>query len=316
MEAPGRWIALAALIAVIALACVPPFADRFYIQLLTRAMTMAIFAMSLGLLTNCVGLVSLGHGAFFGLGGYWLALLSPADGPASIWLALPAALAGTAAAALIIGALSVRTSGIYFIMVTLAFTQMVYFLFFDNRRLLGGSDGLFINFRPSVEIAGTRLISLDSRPTLYYVALGAMSATFLLIGMLVRSPFGKVILGIRANEHRMRALGYDTYRYKLVAFVIAGAFAGLAGFIYGVQFGFVNPKLMSWQQSGEVLIMVILGGMGSQLGPVIGAFAIVMLENFFQDVMDHWLLLMGVFVVAVGLFLPRGLAGLLRRGAA
>ena len=221
------------------------------------------------------------------------------------------ALAGTAAAALAIGALSVRTAGIYFIMVTLAFTQMIYFLFHDNRRLLGGSDGLFINFRPSVGIAGQRLLSLDNRPTLFYVALAAMVLTFTAIAVLLRSPFGKVILGIRANEQRMRALGYDTYRYKLVAFVIAGTFAGLAGFLYAVQFGFVNPRLMSWQESGQVLVMVILGGMGSQLGPAIGAFAIVLLENFLQGFMERWLLLLGIFVVAVGLFLPGGLAGAL-----
>jgi branched-chain amino acid transport system permease protein len=157
-----------------------------------------------------------------------------------------------------------------------------------------------------------RLLNLDSRPTQFYVALGAMVLTFIAIAVLLRAPFGKVIQGIRVNEHRMRALGYDTYRYKLVAFVIAGTFAGLAGFLYGVQFGFVNPWLMSWQESGQVLMMVILGGMGSQFGPVIGAFAIVLLENFFQDLVNHPLLLMGVFVVAVGLFLPHGLAGLLR----
>jgi branched-chain amino acid transport system permease protein len=311
MEAPGRWLMLAVVVAIIALAFVPPFADRSVIQLLTRAMTMAVFAMSLGLLTNCVGLVSLGHSAFFGLAGYFLALLSPADGPASIWLALPLALAGTAVAAAVIGALSIRATGIYFIMVTLAFTQMLYFLFHDNRGL-GGSDGLFINFRPSVEVFGTRLLSLDYRPTLFYVALGAMALTFVAFAVLLRSPFGKVIQGIRVNEHRMRALGYDTYRYKLVAFVIAGTFAGLAGFLYGVQFGFVNPRLMSWQESGQVLMMVILGGMGSQLGPAIGAFAIVLLEDYFQGLMEQWLLLMGVFVVLVGMFLPRGLAGLLR----
>ncbi|HEX2115218.1 MAG TPA: branched-chain amino acid ABC transporter permease [Alphaproteobacteria bacterium] len=307
----SRITLLLAVAGVIALALLPQFADRYYIQLFTRIMVMAIFAMSLGLLVSGAGLVSFGHAAFFGLGAYILALLSLKEA-ASAWLALPAALAGTALAALLVGALAVRTAGIYFIMLTLAFAQMFFFLFHDWK-VLGGSDGLYLAARPTFDIGETRLLNLNNRPTLFYVVLGAMAGVYLLIGMLMRSPFGKVVSGIRINEHRMRALGYSTYRYKLVAFVIAGAIAGLAGFLYATQNTYVNPALMGWRESGLVLMMVILGGMRSRLGPVIGAFALVLVEDVFQGLTERWLLLTGIFVIAVVLLLPNGLAGLLER---
>jgi branched-chain amino acid transport system permease protein len=301
-----------ALAGVVALALLPQFADRYYIQLVTRIMIMAIFAMSLGLLVSGVGLVSFGHAAFFGLGAYLLALLAPKDAAVSVWLALPVAIAGTALAALAVGALAVRTAGIYFIMLTLAFAQMFYFLFHDSKAL-GGSDGLYLAVRPVAEIAGTTLVNFNHRPSLFYVVLAAMVGVYLLIGVIMRAPFGKTIAGIRVNEHRMRALGYNTYRYKLAAFVIAGAIAGFAGFFYGVQNTYVNPALMGWRESGIVLMMVILGGMRSRLGPVLGAFALVLIEDVFQGITERWLLLVGCFVIAVVLLLPNGLADLLDR---
>jgi branched-chain amino acid transport system permease protein len=300
-----------ALVGVVALALLPQFADRYYIQLFTRIMVMAIFAMSLGLLVSGAGLVSFGHAAFFGLGAFVVALLSAKEAT-SVWLALPAAIACTAAAALVVGALAVRTAGIYFIMLTLAFAQMFFFLFHDWKAL-GGSDGLYLAARPTVEAGDTRLLNLNNRPTLFYVVLGAMAGVYLLIGMLMRSPFGKAVAGIRVNEHRMRALGYSTYRYKLVVFVIAGAIAGLAGFLYATQNTYVNPALMGWRESGIVLMMVILGGMRSRLGPIIGAFALVLIEDVFQGLTERWLLLVGIFVIAVVLLLPNGLAGLPER---
>jgi branched-chain amino acid transport system permease protein len=300
-----------AVVGVAALALLPQFADRYHIQLFTRIMVMAIFAMSLGLLVSGAGLVSFGHAAFFGLGAYTLALIAAKEA-ASVWVALPLAIACTAVAALAVGALAVRTAGIYFIMLTLAFAQMFYFLF-NDWKALGGSDGLYVATRPTVEIAGTTLLNLNNRPTLFYVVLGAIIVVYLLIGVLMRSPFGKTISGIRVNEHRMRALGYSTYRYKLVVFVIAGAIAGLAGFLYATQNTYVNPALMGWRESGLVLMMVILGGMRSRLGPIVGAFALVLIEDVFQGLTERWLLLVGLFVIAVVLLLPNGLAGLLER---
>ena len=173
---------------------------------------------------------------------------------------MPAALGATALAALAVGALAVRTAGIYFIMLTLAFAQMLYFLFHDWKAL-GGSDGLYIAVRPTAELFGATLVNFNHRPSLFYVVLAAMVGIYLLIGVLMRAPFGKVISGIRVNEHRMRALGYNTYRYKLATFVIAGAIAGFAGFFYATQNTYVNPALMGWRESGIVLMMVILGGM-------------------------------------------------------
>jgi branched-chain amino acid transport system permease protein len=215
----------------------------------------------------------------------------------------------TGIAALAIGALAVRTSGVYFIMLTLAFGEMLFYLFHDSK-FAGGSDGRYLDFRPTLKVLSVPLLSLDNRPTLFYVTLALMVLTYLVIGMLLRSPFGKVILGIRVNEHRMKALGYSTYNYKLVAFAIAGALAGLAGLLYATQFRFVNPALFSWKESGFVLMMVILGGLRSRLGPAIGAFALVLFEEALQSLTEYWLLGIGFFVIAIVLFLPNGLAGI------
>jgi branched-chain amino acid transport system permease protein len=309
MSAPSRtalWLALAA---VVVLACLPQFAERYYVQLFTRIMIEAIFAMSLGLLISGAGLVSLGHAMFFGLGAYLLVLLTPDDAGPAIWWALPAVIVGTAAAAFLIGALAVRTGGIYFIMLTLAFGEMLFYLFHDAK-FAGGSDGVFVNFRPTVEWFGHPLLSLDDRPTLFYVVLALMVLTYLGINMLLNAPFGRAVLGIRVNEARMRALGYNTYAYKLVAFAIAGAVAGLAGFLYVAQYRVVNPELFSWRESGLVLMMVILGGLRSRLGAAIGAFAFVLIEEVLQAITGSWLLLLGVFIIVAVLLLPNGLAAL------
>lgn len=312
MEKTPRTLLVLAIAAIVLLAAVPQFADRYYIQLLTKIMTMAILAMSLGLLVSGVGLVSLGHAAFFGLGAYVLALVSPPDGGVAIWWALPLVVVATALGAAAIGALAVRTSGIYFIMLTLAFGQMLFYLFHDSK-FAGGSDGRYMNFRPTVEFFGTELLSLNHRPTLFYVALALMILVYLAIGVVLRAPFGRAILGIRVNEHRMRALGYNTYRYKLVAFALAGAIAAIAGFLYATQFRSVNPALFGWRESGLVLMMVILGGLRARLGPIIGAFALVLVEELLQSWTEHWLMAVGVFVILVVLLLPDGLAGLFQR---
>jgi branched-chain amino acid transport system permease protein len=312
MEKTPRILLLLALVCVVLLATVPLFAERYYIQLFTRIMTLAILAMSLGLLVSGVGLVSLGHAAFFGLGAYLLALLSPADAGVGVWWALPLVVLVTALIGAALGALAVRTSGVSFIMLTLAFGQMLFYLFHDAK-FAGGSDGRYLNFRPAVELFGWPLLHLDNRPTLFYVALVLMVLVYLLIGIILRAPFGRAIQGIRVNEHRMRALGFNSYHYKLVAFAIAGAIAAIAGFLYATQFRSVNPALFSWHQSGQVLVMVILGGLRSRLGPIIGAFALVLVEELLQSWTEHWLLAAGVFVIAVVLLLPNGLAGLFDR---
>jgi branched-chain amino acid transport system permease protein len=300
------------LLAILLLALFPLIGDKYELQLVSKIMLMAIFAMSLDLLVGFTGLVSLGHAAFFGLGGYVLWLLSPQYAAASLWLSLAVVLLTSAVAALLIGALVLRSSGVYFIMVTLAFAQMFYY-YTTGAKWLGGSDGAYIYVRPSAALFGWTPFNLGSYVQFYYVALILMAAIFLLLRVVLRSLFGSVIRGVKSNENRLRSLGYPTFRYKLVSFVIAGAIAGLAGYFNAAQFGFVNPELFGWRLSGEVLMMVILGGMGTLYGPVLGAFVLVLLESELAATSKHWLLPMGLFVICAVLLLPQGIAGLIRR---
>ena len=318
-----RTLAIAAVVLLIALALLPFVAEKFTVQFATRILIMAIFAMSLNLLVGHAGLVSLGHAAFFGIAGYCLALSSPQDQAANFWISLPLAMMAAGALALVIGALVLRTSGIYFIMATLAFAQMLYFLLHDTS-IGGGSDGMYIYVRPDAGLFGWRPFDLDKFGDFYFVVLALFLIVFGFIGMLRASLFGRVIAGIRVNEQRMRSLGFATFRYKLACFVIAGTLAGLAGYLAAAQFGVVNPDMLGWQLSGAVLMMVILGGMGTLAGPVIGAAAMLLLELGLQslpmagviDLGKHWQLPMGIAIVLVALYLPNGIARLLRRGNA
>jgi branched-chain amino acid transport system permease protein len=298
--------------AVLGLAVFPWFAGEFYSDLMVRIMILGIFAMSLDLLVGYTGLISFGHAAFFGLSGYILAIVTPDGGPVTLWYALFMCLAGSAIAAAAIGWVSVRTSGIYFIMITLAFSQMFYYYFNENVEL-GSSDGIFISHLPAATIGGFTLIDLGDDRTFYYVVLVSLVGSYLLLLMLLRSPFGKVIQGVRANESRTRALGFATERYKLVSFIIAGTLAGFAGFLEATNTGIVSPAHLSWHESGLILMMVILGGIGTLYGPVLGAFAMVILQDKLQEISELWLLLMGFFIIAVVLFLPHGIAGLFAR---
>lgn len=300
------------LLAIGLLALFPLIGDKYELQLVSKIMLMAIFAMSLDLLVGFTGLVSLGHAAFFGLGGYVLWLLSPQYAAANLWLSLAVVLLSSAVAAFVIGALVLRSSGVYFIMVTLAFAQMFYY-YATGAKWLGGSDGAYIYVRPSAAIFGWTPFNLGSYFQFYYVALVLMAAIFLLLRVVLRSLFGSVIRGVKSNEDRLRSLGYPTFRYKLVSFVIAGVIAGLAGYFNAAQFGFVNPELFGWRLSGEVLMMVILGGMGTLYGPVLGAFVLVLLESELAATTKHWLLPMGLFVIVAVLLLPQGIAGVVRR---
>ena len=315
MTAPTPLLRALLLVGLAALALYPLVGDVFYLQLLAKIMILAIFAMSLDLLVGFTGLVSLGHAAFFGVGAYTLMLLSPEYAAASLWLSLPAAIAAAAIAALVIGALVLRTSGVYFIMVTLAFAQMFYY-FAIKSKALGGSDGAYVYVKPDASILSWRPFDLGNRVHFYYAALALMVATYALLRTVLRSLFGHVIRGIRVNEPRMRALGYPVFRYKLAAFVLAGALAGLAGYLEAAQYGYVNPELFGWQESGSVLMMVILGGIGTLFGPILGAFVLTLLQDFLSDEAifhgfhKHWLLPMGIFVVLAVLLLPRGLTGL------
>ncbi|OHC62986.1 MAG: ABC transporter permease [Rhodocyclales bacterium GWA2_65_19] len=300
------------------LALFPLVESTFYTQLLTKVLIMAIFAMSLDLLVGYTGLVSFGHAAYFGLAGYALALMAPKYETVSLWWSLPAAIGICALFALVTGTLVLRTRGIYFIMVTLAFAQMLFFIFHDTK-IGGGSDGVYIYAKPTMKLGDVELVNLEKLEQFYWLTLVLMAAAYLLLRRVLGSNFGRALLGIKVNEHRMRALGFPVFRYQLASFTLSGALAGMAGYLAAVQYGFVNPEILSWHQSGAVLMMVILGGMGTLYGSVIGAFAFVLLQEvlsnqaWFGPSAKHWQLAMGIFIMLVALYLPQGLAGLLAR---
>ncbi len=297
------------LIAVIAIACVPLSGESFYVELVAKMLLMAIFAMSLDLLVGFTGLVSFGHAAYFGIAAYSVALFSANFGQMSLWVLLPAAILLSALAALVIGFFAIRTKGIYFIMVTLAFAQMAYFVFHDTP-VGGGSDGMFLDARPSTAIGSWVPFDLDNELHMFYFALAMMLLVYAFLQRVLQSPFGRVLMGIKSNEHRMQSLGYYTFGYKLAAFSLAGGLGGVAGFLYAVLFGYVTPELLSWHESGNVLLMVILGGMGSLVGAVMGAFVFEAMREFFADITKYWQLLMGSVIVALVLFMPGGLTAI------
>jgi branched-chain amino acid transport system permease protein len=327
--------AIALGIGAVTLALLPLLVQSYYVELATTALVAAMLALSLQLLVGCAGLVSLGHGAFYGLAAYAVYLITPEDTGLSVAITLPVAVLSAGAAALIVGALSLRTRGFFFLMVTLAFGQMIFFVFHDTK-LGGGTDGAYL-VRPTLSLFGAELtFTRRQRPyALFYVALVQLVAMYLFLVFLLRSMFGRVLVGIRVNEHRMRSLGFDTYRYKLAAFVLAGALAGVAGHMWAMHRAFVNPEIVGWHRSAEALLMILLGGLQSLHGPIIGALAFTGLGELPQLMGDHKpfarffgslgltdlglylqalaerkLLLEGVVILGVVLALPRGLASL------
>ena len=304
------WIAPS--IAAVVLLALPAVLTPYTQDLVVKIAIYAVFALSLELLVGVTGLVSLGHAAFLGIGAY-VTVLAAGDSGGSVAQVVPLAVLAAAGYALFVGALSLRTKGVYFIMVTLAFAQMAYFVFHDTR-LAGGSDGLFLYVKPTLAT-----LSLDDKRTMYYAVMLALIVSYALLALLQRSRFGHALAGIRVNEQRMRAAGYPTFRYKLAAFVIAGALAGLAGFLLAVKDGAVNPELLSWHESGAVLLMLILGGIGHLRGAVIGAIAFTLLKELFQleallgPLANHWQMTLGFTIIAFVALLPKGLIGLGRR---
>lgn len=299
---------------IAALALWPLVTGSFGVDFVAKTMIYAIFALSLELLVGTTGLVCFGQAAFFGLAGYAAVKLSPEGAAAGMWWLLPASMGVAALYALFMGALSLRTQGVYFIMVTLAFAQMAYYVVHDTP-LGGGTDGIYLYVKPALALGDLTLIDLDKPLVMYYFVLACLVAVFAFLALLLRSRFGRALAGIKANEVRMRATGFSTYPYKLAAFVISGAVAGLSGFLFAVKDGFVNPELLSWHLSGAVLIMIILGGLGHLRGAVIGAFAFALLQELFKSeaifgsFAKHWLLGMGLAIIACVALLPHGLIG-------
>lgn len=291
------------------LALVPlVWGERFILGLVTRAMVMAIGALSLDLILGYGALVSFGHAAFLGLGAYAVAILFSHD-IVDAAIAFPVAILTGAGFALITGAISLKTRGVYFIMITLAFGQMAYFTA-TSLSAYGGDDGLRMFHRS--EVFGTRILANDT--TFYFVVLGTLIACYLLLRAIVGSRFGRVLRGAKENERRMRALGFDPFRYRLAAYVIAGAICALAGALFANLGMFVAPAYMTWQRSGEFIAMVVLGGMGTLIGPIIGGIGVTLVEEWLAAVTQHWKAIFGPLVVLVAIFARGGIVKLLDRG--
>ncbi|WP_163851456.1 branched-chain amino acid ABC transporter permease [Pseudooceanicola aestuarii] len=303
----GRTRAALALFVLFAL--LPPLAsalnDPFYVLIGTRILAYAIAAMALDLILGFGALVSFGHAAYLGFGAYAVAVLS-SMGINDLFVQIAGAIAVSAVFALVTGAISLRTRGVYFIMITLAFGQMAFF-FFISLSAYGGDDGYSLARRSTV--LGQDMLAHDYG--LYYMALALLIALFVLCNRIVASRFGRVFTGIRENATRMEAVGYAPFRYQLTAFVISGCITSVAGVLLANQAQFVSPAFMSWHRSGELIVMVVLGGVGTLTGGIAGAVAALLLEEWLGMLTHHWPLLFGIFLVLMVLFSPRGLTGLL-----
>jgi len=297
---------------VLLLAAVPPLAqlagEPYYIDLLRRVMVFAIAAASLNLILGYGGLVSFGHAAYLGVGGYSVGILA-FYGIHNGWLQWATAIVASVLVALVIGAISVRTRGIHFIMITLAFTQMLYYLGISVEEY-GGDDGM--RLKAKSQFSG--LIDLDNPVAFYYLVLVLLLGVLYLVHRLVQSRFGMVLRATKSNEARSRAVGFSPYPYQLVAFVISGALCGLAGALLANHTAYITPAFMDWTRSGEIMFMVILGGMGTAPGPALGAFALLILEDVLAGWTEHWQVILGPLLVLSVLFFRRGLAGLLPGG--
>jgi branched-chain amino acid transport system permease protein len=279
----------------------------FYIDLVRRIMILAIAAVSLNLILGYGGLVSFGHAAYLGIGAYAVGILG-FYGIANGWLHILAAVTASALVALAIGAVSIRASGIYFIMITLAFTQMLYYLGVSVAEF-GGDDGMRLKSRS--QFSG--LIDLGDPVAFYYLALVLMLLSVYLVARIVNSRFGLALRATKSNEARSRAIGFSPYPYRLAAFVISGALCGLAGALYGNHTNYITPSLMSWLQSGDLMFMVILGGIATAAGPVLGAFALLVVEEILKGWTQYWQVILGPLLVMSVIFFKRGLAGIASR---
>jgi branched-chain amino acid transport system permease protein len=301
-------------VAVVVLAALPPVANAlggdYYIDLMRRILILAIAASSLNLILGYGGMVSFGHAAYLGIGAYAVGILA-FHGFTNGWLQWAVAIGASALVAAAIGSVSIRTSGVYFIMITLAFTQMLYYLGISIE-LYGGDDGM--RLKTKSQFSG--LVDLGDPVAFYYVCLALMLASAFLVHRVVHSRFGMVLRAAKSNEARSRAIGFSPYPYRLVAFIAAGALCGLAGALYANHTAYIVPGFMSWVQSGDLMFMVILGGLASSAGPLLGAFALLIIEEILKGWTEYWQAILGPLLVLSVIFFKRGLAGILHDGDA
>lgn len=303
-------------VVVALLAGLPPLAQAlgqgFYVDLVRRIMIFAIAAVSLNLILGYGGMVSFGHAAYLGVGGYAVAILA-FYGVNDGLLQWGVAIGASALVALAIGAVSIRASGLYFIMITLAFTQMLYYLGISIEEY-GGDDGIRLKTRSQLP-----LLDLADGTVFYYVVLALLLGSIYLVHRIVHSRFGMVLRAAKSNEARSLAIGFSPYRYRLAAFVIAGAMGGLSGALLVNHTNYLTPDFMHWTRSGEVMFMVILGGMGTSAGPLLGSFAFLLLEDILSNwrnprwIGEHWQIVLGPLLVLAVIFFRRGLAGIFRK---
>lgn len=310
LDHPLRW--RTGLVLLIALVLLPTLAQawgqEFYVGVASRILIFALAATSLNLILGFGGMVSFGHAAFVGVGAYAAGILMQ-SGITSAWLALLLAFFAAGGFALLIGAISLRTRGVYFIMITLAFAQMLYYLMV-SLKTYGGDDGLSLSGRFELGFG----LDLSQDAPFYYLVLALTVAVFLVVQRLLNSRFGHALQAMRDNETRMAAIGFPVYRFKLVAFVLAGALAGIAGALLAHQGGFVSPSMMQWSESGMLMVMVILGGVGHLYGGLVGAVVFLVLEELLSSFTIHWQFGLGAVLLAVVLLAPNGLLSLRVKG--
>jgi branched-chain amino acid transport system permease protein len=302
----SKLVAIAIAMGCVLLALVPLFSGNYFLSFATEVLIFAIFAMSLDILLGYTGLMSFGHAAFFGLGAYTVVLLGAKYG-LSLWLGLLAGIAVAAIGAVVIGFFCVRVKGIPFLMLTMAFAQLIYSVAVKWRDFTGGSDGVGGVVRPSL-----LSFSLDSPELMYLLILAFFVATYFLLRHLVDSPLGKSFVGIRENEMRMRAMGYPTVKYKLLSFVVSGAVAGMAGGLYAFFNEYISPDAVHWSASGDVLVMVTLGGAGTLVGPILGVITFLGLKYFVSSTTQHWTLIIGIIFIFSVTYFPHGIYGAIR----
>lgn len=286
--------------------------NTFYVSKLTSIMIFALFVMSLDYLVGRCGLITLGHSMFYGLGGYLFWMIAPEYTEVNFWVYTFYVCMIAAAIALVIGFLVLRTSGIYMIMITLAFAQMAFYFFSDSIKF-GGNDGLFIYVKPETSIFGLSLFDLDNPTHFYYLCLLSLFNTLVFFKLLIRSRFGRVVDAIQQNPSRTTALGYNIFLFRLMSYVIASALGAYAGYLFTLQYGFVNPSMLAWTTSGSALVMSILGGMGSIYGAILGTFVYEGLHYGLEHLTEHWMLFMGILIIAMVMVFKNGIAGYLEK---
>jgi branched-chain amino acid transport system permease protein len=284
---------------------VPFVFSGYEIKLATTIAVQAGLAVALGFVVGPGGLVSLGHAAFYGFAAYLFAIIAPEMEPANLLLTALASILGAAALAAIVGAVSIRARGLYFVLMTLAFGELGYHFFHDTG-LAGSADGRYINFRPELRLPGGVVFTFDDATRFYALVFVAVALAVAAVWWLRRSAFGSILTAARDNEARVRAFGFSPYRVRLAAFVVSGGLAGLMGYLNAAQHGFVTPQLLGWHLSATLLVMVLIGGKDTVSGPLVGAILLLIAEEILQRFTEHWLAGVGLIVLAVVLLAPRG----------